>query len=148
MTSLYEELKELYKTLDFKIYLELIESLIKINKFKIDSELSLQPGLFGYYSGLLTLARRDKAEFENSVANRSSLIRSEAISNNTGKKYTVQALDDKVAVDTMIKVLNQKLRLVDTKIGWIKNLVDALESRQQCLIQLSANSRAEVKLHS
>ena len=139
-----------YKDLTWDLFVQISDSIIKINPNDIDGELITHASQFSYYSGLCDVAKRDVESISLQLTQYSSEIRREyAIKSKAeGKKATAKDLDDYVFSDATYVELSDSVNQATHKLSLLKSLVNSFVHKQDMLIQLSANGRAEKNIYS
>tara|TARA_R100000152_G_C6781767_1_gene217053 strand:+ start:3564 stop:4013 length:450 start_codon:yes stop_codon:yes gene_type:complete len=139
-----------YQDLDWDLFVDISDSIIKINDRDIDNELIKHASQFSYYSGLCDLAKKDVEQSSLRVTQFASETRKEYSirCKAEGKKATAKDLDDYVFSHTTYIELSTILNESMHKLNLLKSLVQAFIHRKDMLIQLSANGRAEKNIYS
>ena len=145
-----EALRQVYNNLGWDDYIFLVDNIAKIDKMgNIDDQLMSQSSEYAYYNGLLSKARRDLSrltkDLETLTANSAKNRRQELAQG--GKKITDKSIELFVAALPEVDELKAQIIDLEYKHNLLKALVQALQHRKDCLIQLSANNRAEVQLN-
>ena len=145
-----EDLLLAYKDLNWDLFVDISDSIIKINGGDIDSELMKHASQFSYYSGLCDVAKRDVEEASLRLTQFSSETRRDyAVKCKAdGKKATAKDLDDYVFSNPTYLELSSVLNDVTHKLNLLKSLVYSFIHKKDMLIQLSANGRAEKNIYS
>ena len=145
-----EDLLLAYKDLNWDLFVEISDSIIKINDRDIDAELTKHASQFSYYSGLCDVAKRDVEEASLKLTQFSSETRRDyaVTCKAEGKKATAKDLDDYVFSNTTYIELSSVLSDVTHKLNLLKSLVYSFIHKKDMLIQLSANGRVEKNIYS
>lgn len=143
-----KELLEVYNVLDWEHYIAITNGINKIDKFSIDNDLMNQPSLYSYYNGLLAIAKKELDEANLDLEQYISKTRKAEHESklNTGGKATDKYLESFVLSQEEYCNLNRVVIDKQFKHNLLRALVQAMETKKDCLIQLSANQRAEIKL--
>ncbi len=142
-------IKTAAELLDWEVYTEVSQALTKINKHDIQGELTSHPSIYSYYASL-----RDKAKAEHDRANHAiheyvALKKYEIAENPpAGKRLTDKYLESLVEKDAEYNRLCRSAISKGEFYNLLKSLTNSLEHKKDCLVQMSANSRAEIKLSS
>ena len=125
-----------------KDYLALEES-------NIEAALIRHTSIYAFFSSVLTHAKRVKdlksITLETSEATVMNSKREAALQ--AGEKITQGALNTYILMVPELVELREEVVDADTKYNLSKNIVSALDHQKDLLVQLSANKRAEMKLH-
>jgi len=106
--------------------------------------------IYAYFASLLSYAKRVRDESSIELDKKESEVREKrrADLELVGEKVTQGALNSYVlSVPNLIKA-KQELADADSKYSLAKSLINALDHQKDCLVQISANKRAEAKLFS
>tara|TARA_R110000803_G_scaffold200636_1_gene265105 strand:+ start:1179 stop:1625 length:447 start_codon:yes stop_codon:yes gene_type:complete len=143
------EIKELYDTFEDD-YLTISKKYLQINDSDIEATLMNHSAIYAYFAALLSFAKKvrdnitiklDKDEADIMSARRASL-------ESVGTKATQGALNSYVLSVPELVSTRQKLVNADSRYTLAKSLLNALDHQKDCLVQISANKRAEAKLFS
>jgi len=143
------EIKELYDTFEDD-YLTISKKYLQINDSDIEATLMNHSAIYAYFAALLSFAKKvrdnitiklDKDEADIMSARRASL-------ESVGTKATQGALNSYVLSVPELVSTRQKLVNADSRYTLAKSLINALDHQKDCLVQISANKRAEAKLFS
>tara|TARA_R110002096_G_scaffold1465_4_gene7624 strand:- start:2246 stop:2692 length:447 start_codon:yes stop_codon:yes gene_type:complete len=143
------EIKELYDTFTDE-YLTISKKYLQINDSDIEATLMNHSAIYAYFAALLSYAKKvrdevsiklDKDESDVMAAQRLKL-------ESAGTKATQGALNSYVLSVPELVYTRQKLVDADSKYTLAKSFINALDHQKDCLVQISANKRAEAKLFS
>jgi len=143
------EIKELYDTFADE-YLTISKKYLQINDSDIEETLMNHSAIYAYFAALLSYAKKvrddvtiklDKDEADIMAARRLSL-------ESVGTKVTQGSLNSYVLSVPELVNTRQKLVNADSRYTLAKSLINALDHQKDCLVQISANKRAEAKLFS
>tara|TARA_R100001509_G_scaffold125778_2_gene79260 strand:+ start:150 stop:596 length:447 start_codon:yes stop_codon:yes gene_type:complete len=143
------EIIDLYETFDSQ-YLSISKKYLHVPESDIDTTLRNHSAIYAYFAALLSYAKRikdnkaievDKTESEVMEKRRAELEMS-------GQKATQGALNSYVLSVPLIVQLKEELATADSKYSLAKSFINALDHQKDCLVQISANKRAEAKLFS
>lgn len=139
-----------YEQLDWETYITLSESLTNIDALRVESELTSQPKLFSYYAGLFETAKKDVEKLEVSLTQAVANAKMEATDalKAEGVRPTGALLETHAESDSRVVSLNEELTTVKYKMGLLRSLMQALSHKKDCLVQISANQRAEKGLYN
>jgi hypothetical protein len=139
--------KDVYKSLETS-YMEITKQYIFLNEGNLQERMMHHPSIFAFFGAVLALAKyeeeRAEVEFEKREAEIREARREEIVS--SGKRATDRALDAYLKtvpeLRTLVKIASRKTYLFNLA----KNIMSALASQKDMIVQLSANRRAEAKL--
>jgi len=143
------EIKELYNTFTDE-YLTISKKYLQIHDSDIESTLMNHSAIYAYFAALLSYAKKvrddvtiklDKDEADIMAARRLKL-------ESVGTKVTQGSLNSYVLSVPELVTTRQKLVNADSRYTLAKSLINALDHQKDCLVQISANKRAEAKLFS
>jgi hypothetical protein len=143
------EIKELYDTFTDE-YLTISKKYLQIHDSDIESTLMNHSAIYAYFAALLSYAKKvrddvtiklDKDEADIMAARRLKL-------ESVGTKVTQGSLNSYVLSVPELVTTRQKLVNADSRYTLAKSLINALDHQKDCLVQISANKRAEAKLFS
>jgi len=143
------EIKELYNTFTDE-YLTISKKYLQIHDSDIESTLMNHSAIYAYFAALLSYAKKvrddvtiklDKDEADIMAARRLKL-------ESVGTKVTQGSLNSYVLSVPELVTTRQKLVNADSRYTLAKSLINALHHQKDCLVQISANKRAEAKLFS
>ena len=135
----------LYDSITWELYFKLCDDILYIDKDLIEEELSKQPALYAYYAACMNRAKKELDEANASLEVISATVKNSLLN---GPKLSDKKLDIRVNTDESYQQANAKVIELTNKYSMFRSIVSALEHRKDCLIQLSSNNRAEMKLHS
>tara|TARA_R100001377_G_C3175307_1_gene104591 strand:- start:546 stop:992 length:447 start_codon:yes stop_codon:yes gene_type:complete len=143
------EIIELYRTFEDE-YLSISKKYLQISDSDVEATLMNHSAIYAYFAALLSYAKRmrdetsiklDKEESDTMADRRTEL-------ESAGTKVTQGALNSYVLSVTELVSIRQELVDADSKYTLAKSLINALDHQKDCLVQISANKRAEAKLFS
>ena len=141
-----KDIVETYQTLE-ESYQKISNTYLKITESNVDEALTTHTTVYAFFASVLTYAKsvRDGMAYvlENIEAVKKELCRIKA--QEKGQKTTNAGLDTLVKTFPEVDSAKKELLKAETKYNYAKNIVDSLNHQKDCLIQLSANKRAEVK---
>lgn len=138
---------KLYQDLNWENYSTLVDNLNKINPHKLDIELAEMSSLYAYFNGLLAKSKRelDRIELDKEII--AANVRNNAVSSSL-KKLSQKRLEDIIFCDeSYVNKYNEFINAQE-KYNLLRGLLDSLRIRNENLIQISANNRAETNLIS
>lgn len=143
------EIIDLYDTFEDE-YLSISKKYLQINDSDIESTLLNHSAIYAYFASLLAYAKRERDSISISLDKRESEIMKEKSSDlrSKGQKATQSGLNSYVLSVPELVDIRSKLVLADSKYSLAKSIINALDHQKDCLIQISANKRAEAKLFS
>ena len=137
---------KIYQQLDWDSYISIVQELMTIEKDNLEHELLCQARLYSYWTGLLTLAKKDYDRIKRSIETTEALLKNDLMRTNT--KLSDKKLDLKVKEKEEYITLLKELENQNYKLGLFQNIVKALEQRKDMLVQISSNRKKELSLHS
>ena len=142
----------LLKALDdltWETYVQLSDDLLKIDRLDLEKELANQAIMYAYYHGMLTEAKKRESLAEVAFATQAGKVRSEYRQEHIAdvRKPTAPDMQAAVDADPIVNLKKKELAAATEKVDYLKGLVRSMEQRKDCLIQLSSNARAEIKLN-
>jgi len=148
MTDRASDLLTAYEHLDWDLYVELADFLCKVDRHGIEDELVAFPRMFSYYSGLYEYARQDVAKWEAKLEKMTAELKREAADQlkSSGTRPTVDAVMTRVNTSEELYIFKEDLEVRKGRLGLLKSLVSGMQSKKDMLVQISANSRAEIQL--
>jgi len=150
MTNKANELLLAYADLTWDAYVELTTKLSSINRNNVDGELADLPQKYSYYSGLLSVAKKEVEKARLDLEQYMATTRQEEYNRRmaSGQKATDKYLESYVMSQELYKEYNEALYMSNFKYNLLRDLVNALSIKKDALVQLSANSRAEAKIYN
>ena len=143
-----KNIKEAYESLE-EDYMKISKDYLALEESNIEAALIRHTSIYAFFSSVLTHAKRVKdlksITLETSEAKVMNTIREAALQ--AGEKITQGALNTYILMVPELVELREEVVDADTKYNLSKNIVSALDHQKDLLVQLSANKRAEMKLH-
>ncbi len=143
------EIINLYGTFENE-YLNISKKYLQINDSDIESTLMNHSAIYSYFASLLSYAKRVRDEKSIELDKKESEVmekrRAELQLN--GEKATQGALNSYVLSVPELVQAKLELATADSRYSLAKSLINALDHQKDCLVQISANKRAEAKLFS
>jgi hypothetical protein len=136
--------------LSWETYVDVSDNLGTIDKTDISGELVNHSALFAYYNGILNNSKLEVDLLTSLMEKLEAEIRTRVYKEYKAEnksKPTDKYLEMSVLSDNLYQEQKDKLIRLEYKYNLLKGLVNSLEHRKDCLIQLSSNSRAEMKLY-
>ena len=143
------EIKELYNTFADE-YLTISKKYLQINDSDIETTLMNHSAIYAYFAALLSYAKkvRDEASIKLDKDESDTMAARRLSQESGGQKVTQGALNSYVLSVPELVSIRQELVDADSKYTLAKSLINALDHQKDCLVQISANKRAEAKLFS
>jgi len=143
------EIKDLYTTFEDD-YLTISKKYLQINDSDIETTLMNHSAIYAYFAALLSYAKkvRDEASIKLDKDESDTMATRRADLQLSGEKVTQGALNSYVLSVPELVSTRQKLVNADSRYTLAKSLINALDHQKDCLVQISANKRAEAKLFS
>ena len=143
------EIKELYNTFADE-YLTISKKYLQINDSDIETTLMNHSAIYAYFAALLSYAKkvRDEASIKLDKDESNTMAARRLSQESGGQKVTQGALNSYVLSVPELVSIRQELVDADSKYTLAKSLINALDHQKDCLVQISANKRAEAKLFS
>jgi len=148
MGSLSENIITSLDEVTWDNYISVSTELTKINGGNIEFELLNHSRIYSYYQGFYSIIKSKLEDAEIKLDSTIAITRQteQEKRENVGKRATDKYLEDCVKSSTDYITQKQKVNELRYKANLIKSLLNSLEHKKDCLIQLSANSRAETRL--
>ena len=143
------EIKELYNTFADE-YLTISKKYLQINDSDIETTLMNHSAIYAYFAALLSYAKkvRDESSIKLDKDESDTMAARRLAQESGGQKVTQGALNSYVLSVPELVTIRQELVDADSKYLLAKSLINALDHQKDCLVQISANKRAEAKLFS
>lgn len=143
------EIKELYNTFADE-YLTISKKYLQINDSDIETTLMNHSAIYAYFAALLSYAKkvRDESSIKLDKDESDTMAARRLAQESGGQKVTQGALNSYVLSVPELVTIRQELVDADSKYSLAKSLINALDHQKDCLVQISANKRAEAKLFS
>ena len=143
------EIKELYNTFADE-YLTISKKYLQINDSDIETTLMNHSAIYAYFAALLSYAKkvRDEASIKLDKDESNTMAARRLSQESGGQKVTQGSLNSYVLSVPELVSIRQELVDADSKYTLAKSLINALDHQKDCLVQISANKRAEAKLFS
>ena len=143
------EIKELYNTFADE-YLTISKKYLQINDSDIETTLMNHSAIYAYFAALLSYAKkvRDEASIKLDKDESDTMAARRLSQESGGQKVTQGSLNSYVLSVPELVSIRQELVDADSKYTLAKSLINALDHQKDCLVQISANKRAEAKLFS
>jgi len=148
MNSKAHDLLTAYEMLDWDLYVTISEQLCNVDRHCIEDELVSFPRQFSYYTGLYEYARQDVGKWEAKLEKFMAELKNEAADQlkSTGTRPTVDAAMTRVNTSEELYMFKEDLEVRKGRLGLLKSLVSGMQAKKDMLVQISANSRAEIQL--
>jgi hypothetical protein len=143
-----DNIKETYESIEDK-YMELSKKYLGLDESCLEESLFNHSSTFAYFASVQSYAKKIKdlkaLKLEGSEAVFMERRRKELTEK--GPKPTQGALNSYILSVPELVDMRADLLEAENKYNLAKNIVDALNHQQSMLVQLSANKRAEIKMH-
>ena len=143
-----KNVKEAYESLE-EDYMKISKDYLSLDESNVEEALLRHTSIYAFFSSVLTHAKRVKdlksITLETSEAKDMNSKRELALQ--AGEKITQGALNTYILMVPELVELREGVVDADTKYNLSRNIVSALDHQKDLLVQLSANKRAEMKLH-
>ena len=130
-------------------YLNLAKNYLTVDEDTMDLAIKRHPSIFAFFGSVLSYAKRESDKLitmlEMLEAKNMELRRAELTSQ--GTKATQGALNAYVLTVPELVDLRAKLLEAQHKYNLARNMISSLGHQKDMLVQMSANKRAEVRLH-
>ena len=142
------EIKEVCDTIEDK-YMEISKKYLQIEESDLSKTLITLAPTYAFFASVLSHAKKVKdlkeLQLEGSEATVMERRREELLTQ--GTKATQGALNNYIL--TVPDLIDMRVALLDAqnRYNLARNIINALDHQQSMLIQISANKRAETKLH-
>lgn len=140
------KLLKAYESMSWDTYIKLADGLVEINKDNLETELLRQSSNYAYLNGLASLAKKDLDVASSKLDQYIAITRKSESMKRVGEKTTDKMLESLVTSQPEYQQLVEELTNRTYKYNLIRNLVQAIECKKDMLVQLSANTRAEINL--
>jgi hypothetical protein len=143
------EITDLYNTFEDE-YLTISKKYLQINDSDIETTLMNHSAIYAYFASLLSYAKkiRDEESIKLDREESETMKKRTAELKAKGQKVTQSSLNSYVLSVPELVQIRQELVDADSKYSLAKSLINALDHQKDCLVQISANKRAEAKLFS
>lgn len=141
-------LLDAFSEMSWDIFPELVKRLVEINKDDVEGELQRLPPLYAYYYGLMGVSKQDMNIMESDRDSFAAQLRKDKFEEKikSGEKATDKYLESLINANVEFQRLNKAAINCQFKYDLFKGLIESLAFKKDCLVQLSAQRRAEVKL--
>jgi len=143
-----KDITDIYDSLE-DTYLDLAKTYLSVREDTLTESLLKHPSVFAFFGAVQSYAKQRKEQLEMSLeigeAKHMELRRAELFSQ--GTKATQGALNAYVVTVPELMEIKTKLKEAEYRYALSRNVVSSLDHQKDMLIQLSANKRAEVRLH-
>jgi len=142
------DIQNTYETLPSE-YLSLTKSYLSVDESSMDLAIKRHPSVYAFFGSVLSYAKRTSdglsSKLEMLEAKHMELRRAELAGK--GTKATQGALNAYVL--TVQELIDLREELLDSqhRYNLARNIVTSLDHQKDMLVQMSANKRAEVRLH-
>lgn len=130
-------------------YLNLAKNYLTVDEDSMDLAIKRHPSVFAFFGSVLSYAKRESDKLSTMLemleAKHMELRRAELTGQ--GTKATQGALQAYVLTITELIVLREELTEAQHKYNLARNMLTSLDHQKDMLVQMSANKRAEMKLH-
>jgi hypothetical protein len=130
-------------------YLNLAKNYLTVDEDSMDLAIKRHPSVFAFFGSVLSYAKRESDKLNTMLemleAKHMELRRAELTGQ--GTKATQGALQAYVLTITELIVLREELTEAQHKYNLARNMLTSLDHQKDMLVQMSANKRAEMKLH-
>jgi|TARA_Y100000310_G_scaffold340707_2_gene437453 hypothetical protein len=143
------DITDTYETLESS-FREITTDFLDIQEAEIDAKIEKHTAIYAYFGAVLSYAKKRldtiNVALEHAEAKAMEVHRRELLG--SGTKATQGNLN--AYIKTLPELQEVRVKLVEAqyKHNLAKNVVDALNHQKDCLVQMSANKRAEVKMVS
>ena len=140
--------KEAYESIE-EDYLKISKEYLQLNESDIESALIRHSATFAFFASVLTYAKRktDLMSIQLETAEAVCMEAKRKELTEAGAKTTQGALNSYIlTVPDLVDMRELQVKAV-TRYNLAKNIVSSLDHQKDMLVQLSANKRAEIKLH-
>ena len=130
-------------------YLKISKEYLQLDESDIEPALIRHAATFAFFASVLSYAKQKKdllsIQLETAEAMCMEERRKESLA--SGSKIAQGALNTYVLTVPELISMRESLISAETRYNLCKNVVSALDHQKDMLVQLSANKRAETKLH-
>lgn len=135
---------------EWEDYVKLSNKITSIDQSNINNELEIHSAIYSYYAGILHKIKRELDLQQCTLDKLGADIRSTFFAQYkvlNGAKPTEKIIESEVIRNSDVQNLKKVIIDLEYKYNLFKGLSYGLEHRKDCLIQLSSNKRAEIKLY-
>lgn len=138
-----------YEDLDWETYIAISDRVVKVDKENLEKELVDQASLYSYYTGLRAFCKKqiEKKSIEIEQFGAKHKRVEEELKREKGERITDKILESSLLSSKVYNEKKNTLSDLQFKYNLLHSLCQALEQKKDCLVQLSANNRAESKLY-
>jgi len=130
-------------------YLNLAKNYLTVDEDSMDLAIKRHPSVFAFFGSVLSHAKKESDKLSTKLemleAKHMEMRRAELTGQ--GTKATQGALQAYVLTITELMVLREELTEAQHKYNLARNMLTSLDHQKDMLVQMSANKRAEMKLH-
>tara|TARA_R110000765_G_scaffold162797_2_gene267581 strand:- start:54 stop:500 length:447 start_codon:yes stop_codon:yes gene_type:complete len=137
-----------YEKLDSQS-MNLAEEYLKISDSTMDSAITRHTSVYAFFGSVMAYAKKILDSHDLQLDNMEAQLRENQREEltNMGKKATDRALDGYVKTVPEVQEMKQNVVSAQYKYNLARNIVNSLDHQKDMLVQMSANKRAEIKLH-
>jgi len=142
--------KEDLDSLDLEKYLDIAKELSIIDERDINRELNKHSIDYSYYNGLLIFQKAKLEKLERTFEILKSTLKHDKSleGKSKGAKYTASFLDDFANQDPNVSEMSLSIVREQEVYGYLKSMCSVLQHKKDMLVQVSANTRSEIKQYS
>lgn len=142
------DIHETYNRIE-ELYLKITKDYMGFDESGIDEALLKHTAVYAFFGAVLAHAKRVVNREENDYEYEEAKVREERREElkSSGQRATDRALDAFVKTVPSLRDAQSKVQDASHRYNLAKNIVSSLEHQKDMLVQISANKRAEVKLH-
>tara|TARA_R100000458_G_scaffold11747_2_gene9538 strand:+ start:7169 stop:7609 length:441 start_codon:yes stop_codon:yes gene_type:complete len=130
-------------------YLNITKTYLSVDEGTMDIAIKRHPSVFAFFGSVLSFAKRASdglnSKLEMKEAKHMELRRAELAEK--GVKATQAALTNYILTVQELVDLREEVLESQHRYNLAKNIVTSLDHQKDMLVQMSANKRAEVRLH-
>ena len=148
--SIVTNLLDIYATLDLEVMLNLREELLKIDREIVEDQLEDLGSQYLTYASLAEVAKKQYHLASDCLEIYLAEEKQEETSRlqNDGKRATAVALENHVMSTDKYKKLLREVRDTETKWGYLKGLLRAMEMRRDALVQICSLKKKEAGIYN
>ena len=130
-------------------YMDITKKYLRVDESNIENALFQHTGVYAFFGAVLAYAKREVDRASNDKEREEATVRESRRSElvEEGKKATDRALDAYVKTVASVQGMEDRHEACTHKYHLAKNIINSLDHQKDMLVQMSANKRAEVRLH-
>ena len=127
-----EQYLKIYKDIDWSSYISIAETLMSIDKDNLEHELLIQARLYAYWTGLLSLAKKDYDKLKRRLETTEAVLRNEILEE---KEFDINTINNLNFIGTNLEDIKTINKFTIDKLNEIKLAKKMLFNREIDLIR-------------